>query len=285
MKQQIAVLGGDERQVYLSQLLSASGWNLRTWGLEKENAPGDALAELALTSDIIILPLPVCRGRMLNLPLADTELLIEKLFSYLREEQLILGGMIRSIPQEVRDAYPFDVMDYYSREDVQMMNAIPTAEGAIMHAIAETKVTIFGSRCLVVGFGRIGKMLSHRLKALGADVTISARKVGDIAQAKAYGYRAVPTEGLGVERLEFDVIFNTVPAIIFDPEKIKQIDRCCLLVELASDPGGFDMYSVKGNNFKYIDAKGLPGKIAPFSSAKTICDSVCQILKERGYVL
>ena len=42
-----------------------------------------------------------------------------------------------------------------------------------------TDRTLHGSRCLIIGYGRIGRLLADRLLSLGAEVTVSARKYGD----------------------------------------------------------------------------------------------------------
>lgn len=57
-----------------------------------------------------------------------------------------------------------------------MRNAIATSEGAIEIAVREYAGTLNGGRCLVAGFGRIGKALAWMLRGMGAHVTVSARK-------------------------------------------------------------------------------------------------------------
>lgn len=49
-----------------------------------------------------------------------------------------------------------------------VLNAIPTAEGAIQIAMEEMPVTIHGSKALVLGFGRVGKTLAKMLDGIGA---------------------------------------------------------------------------------------------------------------------
>lgn len=51
-----------------------------------------------------------------------------------------------------------------------IMNAVPTAEGAIQIAMEQTDVTLHGLPVLVIGHGRIGSLLARRLAALGAKV-------------------------------------------------------------------------------------------------------------------
>ena len=151
-----------------------------------------------------------------------------------------------------------------------------------MRAIEKTQGTLYGSRCLVVGYGRIGKVLSHRLHHLGADVTVSARKRSDLAWGEVYGYRTVHTEKI-VDRIgDYDLIFNTVPSMVLDAACLKEVKQSCILIELASPPGGIDREAVKEYNLHLLEERGLPGIIAPEASAKVIRDAIYHILEEQG---
>ena len=176
MKRSAALLGGDRRQVYLARLLLEDSWKVVTWGLEKGDAPNGVPLHSALEAEIIILPLPVCREGKLHLPLTDTTLEEEKLWPRLRYDQLLLGGMTGELPRRLMLDHGLTLVDYYQREEVQIANAVPTAEGAIQRAMEATERTLHTCRCLVIGYGRIGKILAQRLKALGSEVTVSARK-------------------------------------------------------------------------------------------------------------
>lgn len=284
MKERIAVLGGDLRQIRLAELMEKDGWDVVTWGLEKGNGIVSVPLDQALESDVLILPLPVLRGNALNLPLTDTVISPGELWERIRPDQLVLGGASGTLGETLRRDYGLELIDYYEREEVQIANAVPTAEGAIMRMMEETEYTVQESNCLVIGYGRIGKALAQRLQALGATVTVTARRATDLAWIKACGFRAF-LMGDVVERLgEFDVIFNTVPVQVMDSEQIGMIRKDALLVELASLPGGFDSNSVRENSLRFIEERGLPGKVAPLSAARAIRDSITQILQERGGV-
>ena len=282
MKRSIAVLGGDQRQIHLAGLMQADGWNTVTWGLEKGDAPFGVPLDHALDAEIIILPLPVCRGGQLNFPLTDMELSCDRLWRCLRPEQIILGGMTASLAPRLKEEYGLELLDYYDREEVQVANAVPTAEGAIMRAMEETARSMLGSNCLVVGYGRIGKILSHRLQGMGAKVTVAARKLSDLAWIEAYGCKAVRIDQLSECLGEYDLIFNTSPAMVLDADCLKKVKPDCVLMELASVPGGIDMNAVKLLGLYAIEERGLPGKAAPVSAAQTIRNGIYHILEEKG---
>ena len=285
MRPAISILGGDLRQVYLARLLSEDGWMVTTWGLEKGGGDGGAPLDQALEGDILLLPMPVCRNGMLHLPLTDTELEAERLWARLRYDQLLLGGMTSDLSRRLMADYGLTLLDYYDREETQVANAVPTAEGALQLAMESTDRTLHGSRCLIIGYGRIGRLLADRLLALGAEVTVSARKYGDLAWIEAWGYRGVQTGALTGQLDRFDLIFNTAPTLILDGTRLRETREDCVIIDLASAPGGVDLEAAKRLSRRAIPAPGLPGKVAPCTAAAAIRDSVYHILEERGELM
>lgn len=257
-----------------------------TWGLEKGGGDGGAPLDQALEGDILLLPMPVCRKNgMLHLPLTDTELEAERLWARLRYDQLLLGGMTGDLSRRLMADYGLTLLDYYDREETQVANAVPTAEGALQLAMESTDRTLHGSRCLIIGYGRIGRLLADRLLALGAEVTVSARKYGDLAWIEAWGCRGVQTGALTGQLDRFDLIFNTAPALILDGTRLWETREDCVIIDLASAPGGVDLEAAKRLSRQAIPAPGLPGKVAPRTAAAAIRDSVYHILEERGELM
>ena len=282
MQRRIAIIGGDMRQVYLAQMLLEEGQDVVTWGLEKGDGPRPVPLHMALEAEILVLPLPVCREGGLNLPLTETELDPEQLWPRLRYDQLVLGGMTEGLGPRLMAEFGLTVVDYYRREEIQVTNAVPTAEGAIQRAMEATDTTIHGSRCLVLGFGRTGKLLADRLKGMGAQVTVAARKYGDLAWIEALGFTSLAVKDLPGRLEAFDLIFNTVPALLLDASRLAETKEGCLLLELASAPGGVDSRAAKALGRRLIRAPGLPGAVAPRTAAAAIRESIRHILEERG---
>ena len=282
MKKSIAVLGGDRRQVWLARLLLDDGCDVVTWGLEQGDAPNAAPLDQALAARLLILPLPVCRDGKLVLPLTDSQLDAEQLWSRLRYDQLLLGGMTGELSPRLMSDFGLTLLDYYDREEAQVANAVPTAGGAIGLAMEAADQTIHGSQCLVTGCGRVGRLLAQRLQALGAQVTVSARRYGDLAWAAVWGYARLRTDQLSGNLEKFDMIFNTVPALLFDAGLLCQLRKDCFLLDLASAPGGVDLDAARELHCRVGTAPGLPGRTAPRTAAAAIRDSIYHILEERG---
>ncbi len=277
MKKTIAVLGGDKRMALLARRLRADGFAVQTWGLESFGAAATPLDEAA-TAERIVLPTPLARGEKLNCRAEDAPTL-EALFARFSSAQRLYAGGVKAREYEAAKARGLTLTDYLAREESAVRNAVPTAEGAIALAMAETDFTLCGAPCLVIGFGRIGKLLAHRLRGLGAEVTVSARRMDDLAWIDAFGYRALHTNRLTGTLGGFRVVFNTVPHTVLDAELLGELRRDCVLIELASG-SGFDRAAAEALGLRCVAGGGLPGKVAPEAAADTIHAALIKLWEE-----
>lgn len=278
MKKTFGVIGGDRRQAELARLLAADGNTVLTYGLERWKPGGVVLLDQAAVADVIILPLPLCKGDgVLNCEEGPVPTL--DLFRRLRPEQKILAGQVRSPQRREADACGLTIEDYFLREELTVANAAATAEAAIQVAMEKLDRTILGMNCLVLGFGRIGKLLSYRLHGLGAHVTASARAPKDLAWIHAYGWKAVETSHLDGELGDIGVVFNTVPSHVLDESLLAQLPKECLCIDLASQQG-IDLAAAERLGLENIWAKSLPGRFVPCTAAAVIRNAINYILLE-----
>lgn len=175
-----------------------------------------------------------------------------------------------------------NVFDYFKDEAVTIKNTIPTAEGTIAMAINETEETLFGSRCLVLGYGKVAKTLSSYLGCFGAKVTIAARKETDRVLAAINSFNTIELNELISNVENFDIIINTIPAKIIDSSILKRIRNQSLIIDLASKPGGVDFKEAETLGKKVIWALGLPGKVAPKTAAEYIFKYIIETIYERN---
>lgn len=274
----ISVIGGDRRQAILAELLAKDGMEVCAYGLGEWSHREKPLAE-AVAADVVVLPLPLCwRDGILNC--GEGEIKTRDLFAMLNPEQLVLAGQVK--PGQLREAEDCGLLlrDYFLREEMTVANAAATAEAAIQVAMERLDKTLLGTDCLVLGFGRIGKLLSFRLHGLGGRVTATARKPADLAWIDAFGWRALETGGIRHEMHRFPVVFNTIPSLIINEELLRRMPEGCLLVDLASVQG-VDETAAAALGVRYIWARGLPGKLVPLTAAMAIHRAVCALLQER----
>lgn len=155
-------------------------------------------------------------------------------------------------------------------------NAHITADCALRVAGRRLQTVFRGCPILVIGWGRIGKCLASQLMALGADITVAARKEPDRAILQALGYQAVDPLQLNETLSKYRVIFNTAPAPVLSDAQVLLCRTDCLKIELASTNGIAGAY--------VIPARGLPGKEAPESSGKLIAELVMRIIVKKEAV-
>ncbi|MGN1126813.1 MAG: dipicolinate synthase subunit DpsA [Ruminococcus sp.] len=271
------VLGGDKRSYYLAKALKNDGYKVRLWGFDKLGATDCEVAS-ALDSDILVLPVvPFGEGENVVSPYSEENLNLKEYEDILKDKLIFTG-----LKDKFLSVFPKlenKVSSYSDREEFAVKNAVPTAEGAVEEALRHSDITINGSKVLVCGYGRIGKVLSEMLRGMGADVTVSARKQSDLAWIKLNGFAGIKTGDFS-EINTYNFIFNTIPSLILDEDVIKDLSKDTLIIDLASYPGGVDFDSAEKYGIKALHALSLPGKIAPKSAGEIIESTILNILKE-----
>lgn len=288
MKKSISVVGGDLRIVNLVEMLIKDGYTVYTYGLElSENLCSldgvemcPTIEEVINASDVVIGPIPVTSDRRnLSMPFSNIKLPVEEFINKFTAKNLI-SGTITEEQKKILLEKNVNYIDLQKREEFTVLNTISTAEGTIQIAMEETQRTIHGSNVLVMGFGRIGKVLAKMLDGIGAKVYCEARKNEDIAWIKAYGYEPIHLNNLNENLHKFDVIINTIPFQILDEERLNLVKKDVVLIDIASNPGGIDRIVAKKKELKLIWALSLPGRVAPLTSAEFIQETIYHVLKE-----
>lgn len=282
------IIGGDLRIVKLAEMLAKENNTIYVYGLEKseeiKNNPKiircDTIKEAVQEVEIVIGPIPFSsNGSTINTPFSEKEIAIRELLNVINTKVLIAGGITPEVYNMANDEY-IEIIDIMKREELAVLNTIATAEGTIQIAIENTNKILHGSEVLILGFGRIGKVLARKLAGISAKVTCAARKDEDLAWIEAYGHKATNINTIGENLRKYDLIINTVPHMILNSDRLEKVNKECLLIDLASNPGGIDKKSAKDKKIKFVWALSLPGKVAPTTSAEFIKDTINNIIKE-----
>ena len=270
MSKKILVSGGDIRLYYTFCSLLNKKYDVFYEKCPKMSAE---FTDKIKNSDVLIFGVPMTRdSRTLFTPFSEEAVNLSDISEIAGNNKLIIGG---KIPKNVFKSKTADLLE---RDDFAILNAVPTAEGVLEIAMRETDFCITDSRCLVTGFGRIGKVICEKFKALGAKVTATARRESDIALAKTLGFDTMNTSDIKGKALGFDIIINTVPHLIFTDEVLKNIKSNTLIIDTASIPGGVDFKACKDLDIKAILAPSLPGKVAPKTAGEIISETALKIL-------
>ena len=276
----VSVIGGDKRIVELVNLLKKDNNDICLFGFGQCDELQDFkqasnLDEALQNSELVITSIPLSKdGKTINTTYTEKTILIEDFFQKAKNKKIVTGNITDEIAKLIDLKNNNELIDVMKCEELTIKNAIPTAEGAIQIAMEKSQITIHDSKCLVLGFGRIGKILAKMLNGIGAEVYCEARKQQDLAWIKTYGYKPVHLKNIEKVLGQCDFIFNTIPFMILDEGKLNLVNKQSITIDLASKPGGVDFEAAKRLNLQAEWALALPGKVASKTAAKYIYETM-----------
>ncbi|WP_438432500.1 dipicolinate synthase subunit DpsA [Gorillibacterium sp. sgz500922] len=284
----VTIIGGDARQLEVIrrlseldatvQMIGFDNWECRLSGVRKAELTPAAVA----ASDAILLPAVGTddAGRIESVFSASSLVFTEELAASLSADVQIFTGMAKPYLRDLCKRHSLALTELFDRDDVAILNSIPTAEGAVMIAVQNTDFTIHGSRSLVLGFGRTGFTMARVLQGLGARVAVMVRKPEHFARASEMGFHAFYPDSLAEEAMSADLVFNTVPSLVLTAKVIAKLPAHAFVLDLASKPGGTDFRYAEKRGIKAMLAPGLPGIVAPKTAGKIIGETLSQLLSQ-----
>jgi dipicolinate synthase subunit A len=288
-KKQFAIIGGDNRIKHAAVNLALTGSKVNVFGLDISGKYDninrcERLDGEMFSSDVFVLPIPYKnQNGDINIIDWNIHLKPEDLFSQMRAGAILFYAKGDDEITNLCSKYKIYGYDILKEETFAVLNAIPTAEGAIQRAMERTDITLHGAKILILGYGRIGKILSKMLNGIGSNVTIAARRAEDLALIKANGYQAIPINELDAVLGEPDIVFNTIPARILNRCRLMKLQPDCCIIDLASFPGGLDFEAAKEIGLNVSHELGLPGTVAPRTAANIICQVIENILFRHSF--
>lgn len=286
------LIGGDFRNFELAKMLAKEDNMVYTFGLEiafQDSCINTNIMQCERISDgvekidVVITALPFSRDEInVNMPLSIKKLKIEDFIKEFEGRLVFTGNISKEIERKFLDKN-IKIVDIMKFEEFAILNTVSTAEATISIIIENTKITLQNSKCLIMGFGRIGKILAKKLQDLSVNVECVATNNIEEAWGKAYGYNMTTFGDIKYRNKnlkDYDIIINTIPKVILKRE-FENINNDTLVIDLASKPYGIDRDMIKEKRFNFIEALGLPGKTAPITSAKNIKKIVHDVLKDK----
>ncbi|MDF3003748.1 MAG: spoVFA [Oscillospiraceae bacterium] len=277
----IAIFGGDRRQIYIAKALVEKGYSVCTYQLaeavsEENETQLHTFDEVFDRCGVLIGPTPLSKNLM------PVDQLIPVFEKRLNKQHLLIGGVIPLALVQFCDQNKIEYCDLMKNEKIAISNAVATAEGAIMEAIQASPINLHKSSCLVLGYGRCGRVLAEKLKGMSAQVAVAARSQEALAYAAASGMRPVHLSEIKHVLPECDFVFNTIPVLILDGSHVKLLRDDVVIIDISSAPGGVDYEATEKRKLNARLCLGLPGKVAPKTSAEILVDEIILKLKERG---
>lgn len=263
MNRQTILLISDMRQVYLAEILTKKGRGVRCLDIRNSNTIREQLEKLSsflAETDTLILPIPVSK-------VPEQEMLSDILNKDLTKDTLVLGGCFSGEQKKLLESRGISYLDFMEDAFVTEENAVATAEGVIAELVRQSPYNINEAKIIVTGYGCCGRAIAKRLAALGARVTVLARRREARKQAKQDGFYAVdfafgPEEAMGAVML-----VNTVPAPVVSGLIIRELPKDAYILDIASAPGGCDFACAREYGIRADLLLGIPGKYAPKESA------------------
>ncbi len=286
------IIGGDIRLLYLAEILAKKNNTIYIMGHHINNNIKniiilDNLSEIDCDINCIILPvITSVDDETVNILFTTQKVYIDEVIEISNKQTAVFIGNASYVLSEKFKDNGIKFYDYFTDEKLTILNAIATSEGAIKLAIENTLKTLYKSKILITGFGRISKVLLNHLKGFNVDITIAARSEEQRVWAEANGGASIHIKNIAKMNIlqDIDIIFNTIPSMIFDKNILSLLKKDCLIIDLASKPGGVDFDFAKQINKKVIWAGGLPGKISPLSATEYILEVVEKNLQIGGNI-
>jgi len=281
----LAVLGGDKREVEMMKNLLALGAKVKVLG-----NPGaelgveivDNLADAITEAQVIIAPMTgtdetgKIKSTFVSFPLM---LFSEELFAAISPGTLFFIGVAKEQLKKLAGKYQVKLLEMATSDEIAILNAIPTAEGAIQIAMEKLPITIHGSRVIILGFGRVGMTLARMLNGIGAKTIAVSRQLAELARAKEMSLEILDLKDLEQKIGEAQIIYNTIPALVLTKELLRKAQPEVLIIDLASQPGGTDFATAEKLGLQALLASGLPGKVAPKTAGRILGEMIPQLIK------
>lgn len=284
----MAFIGGDARMIevvrYVSDL-DASTW---LYGFDHMQESFPDMQKRVLepdglrSADVLVLPVAgMSEDGVVEARFSDTPLRLgDEHFAAIRKSALIFTGIARPALEAAARRHGLQLIRLMEQDEVAILNSIPTAEGAIALAMEHTDITLHGSTCVVLGLGRCGMTLARALSGLGARVRVCSRSRADLARITELGLTPHPLSQMNEALVDADVIFNTIPAPILTSDVLSRIPRTCVVIDIASAPGGTDLRFAEKRGIKAVLTPSLPGIVAPKTAGRIIAQTMVRLIQE-----
>ncbi|MEL7564305.1 MAG: dipicolinate synthase subunit DpsA [Dehalobacterium sp.] len=285
-KIRLAIIGGDNREIILVQSLAEKKYSIKVFGLPASLLPFQVkvcadFRKAVKDADAVILPMPGIDNKgVLYAKFSHQDIQIsEEDFAHITPNAPVFVGCASKYLKELSETINFPLIEVADLDEIAVPNSVPSAEGAIQLAMEKMPITVHSSQSFVIGYGRVAQTLCTMLKGIGAEVTVYARSLSQLAKCQVLGYRTKTLSELPGSIHQADIVFNTVPSLVIGEQVLIHVRKDALIIDLASSPGGTDFEAAKRLGIAAVLAPGLPGKVAPLTAGKILANAYPKIIE------
>lgn len=253
----IIVLDGDERQRFFYDILKKRGYQVQLFAIE-------SYIEKEVKSNILIGKIPFLEKEKTMIFSGNKEI---KMF--------VTGGISEKIKMELLED-GIVVFDLMKQQTVAIKNSVATAEGAVAEIILKSDGVIRESVITVLGYGVCGKTITTLLKGMGAKVIVCARKKETRTYAKIIADEVFSIEEMEQGLKKSDIVVNTIPDKIIKENQLRILKKDCIIIDIASYPGGVDYEKAEELGVRAYLCKGLPAIYSPKDSAQILYEEMIE---------
>jgi len=278
-KYDFAIVGGDKRTAQMATVFTKRGYHVIRYGtvenpIDNKIPTASTLQEAITNAPVIVCGIPFQKDGCLYFEKQLAPIPLTELQRMLRKHHTVFGGVIPEDFRAVCENRTIGCCDFLQAEPLTIMNAVATAEGAILEALLHKDTQLHLSKTLVLGYGRCAKVLADKLKGLSAQVTICSEQSQELAYASALGFRTLPLSELPKKINYFEYIFNTIPALVLTRPCLEKMQPDGLIIDIASNRVGVDYEAADSLQRAAFFCPGLPGKYSCHSCAKQLVEFV-----------
>lgn len=182
--QKILIVGGDSRQLEVIRILAENSAELTIAGFEKwAGSSNRGIRHVELSEalfrecPIVILPATgIGASGEADAPYSTEELTVtHEMIASMPPNGIVISGSVNPYLKEACSKYRIRLAEVYARDDVAILNSIPTAEGAVMIAMQHTDITIHGAS-VIVGSSHSIPMIWRRKQEVPTSCSIRFRR-------------------------------------------------------------------------------------------------------------
>lgn len=189
----------------------------------------------------------------------------------------IFGGAIAPEFKTIFENKNIKYLNIMLNEDFVLKNATLTAEGMLCDLILNTPSSMYEQNILIIGSGRVAKAVGYLFLKLGLNFDFAMRNEKEYNLTKLFAKKCYLGEEYKEHLKDYDVVINTVPAVIFTQEDTNKFKKGCYVFELASKQC---LEGVKTQNLNYVLCPALPSKYTAKSAANLIIELVDNYLEK-----
>lgn len=274
-KPSIAILGGDLRQCYTAEHLLSCGWDVTCFhtpdfpcnpGISLE----DNLAPALEHADIALLPTPLSKDGV-HLFQADGQHdpcpLIE-LWKSLKPGQIVAAYSLSPDHAHELEEKKCKVFQFSQAPAFAGENALLTAEGLLSELIRYTPFSLSSARTLLLGYGCCGSAIGALLHPLCRGIYLLEKDQKKQSLAEKKGICPIQKEDFSTVLPRCNLVINTIPAAVLEPEWIQELPGSCHIFDIASSPFGFPGNITENYLLPYFRLPGLPGRFSPVTAGQ-----------------